>query len=212
MASMTAVFIMCNGHQSRWDGFGPKQLVEVQGVPILQRTAEQVLARGIYPQVVTHDSEITNFLNKFRIHSVLAPETFSVLESMLAVYSFWQPRNIFLLGDVYFTDEAMTSIFEDRYAELKFYGNNQEMFALRVGPMKLETLRRDLIKVHDTSRGKLWNLFYHVNGWSHRKSNRPPIRESKYIHFIDDLTDDMDKVRFVKRLERRLKEAQNGRD
>lgn len=126
--------ITCAGPAVRWGDGVPKQLAVVDGEPILHRTVRKCLARKMTPTIVAVDPRLTlphvaSFEPDDRRHWV---------STMLACKPIWGDETVVLLGDVWFSAEAMDQIAED--SGLRVYGRSrpspltggpQEVFACR---------------------------------------------------------------------------------
>lgn len=97
--------ILAAGEATRWDGEGIKQLVEVDGMPLLERTLKQ-LDKHHCDIVIMGNERLAQFA-KCRTPEVTCCTTDTLLRS----YETWGQRNYVILGDVYFTNAAMDQMF-----------------------------------------------------------------------------------------------------
>ena len=184
------VFILAAGSQTRWNASKPdypiKQLLPVNGVPLIHRTLNQLLDRGIVATVVSKIPELD-------IGDRIVPEDsrFAV-SSLYSTRPYWDDRNLVLLGDVYFTDKALDTCLNMK--GIQFAGLPGEIFAVYWDDLDLmEWHLRDAIQYadeHDTKYiGKLWTLYRSIIGVdleTHRHNRR-------YYTFIKDGSRDFDK-------------------
>lgn len=98
--------IFCCGSAGRWTGPVPKQLVEVDGEPLLYRTVRQLGARGVECTIVATDPQFT--VPKAKMFS--PQDTRWLVESILSTRDLWAGDMLVVLGDVVFTEAAMDTI------------------------------------------------------------------------------------------------------
>lgn len=109
----TKVFILCAGDDTRYPGV-VKQLLDVGGEEILRRIIRLLRMRykdEIY--IVTHNSAIKNNIKNLNDNKVIIFEPNADRFHMETVYSTkeeWTDKNIFLFGDVIFTNAAVKKI------------------------------------------------------------------------------------------------------
>lgn len=196
------VFSLCNGTQERWKDDAPKQICDILGEPLLLRTNRQVLERGYKMEVVSHNPFLLNFASFNEISIMPVPKTDKLVSTILLTAPL--SRVTFLLGDVFFTDEAIDTIF--RYdGDLQFFGTKFELFALVVGAERLPALFEQMQETELKSRGKLWHLLRCVSGVEWEKHEPEKLKENPYHTLIDDLSDDMDTVQQYLKLINKLK-------
>jgi len=201
MKQETAIIILANGEQSRWpDGARPKQLLEVDSVPIIRRAIalfEEALRASA--RVVTRDDRIIAVVGGMRVVNVGPPV--EQLNDLLRARAEWgTKRTVCLLGDVFYTDAAVKAIAGCR-KPVAFYGRrlasqitgkpHGELVAMAWDSENDERMAASLATWHD--RPLLWSPYRDfAELWS------LPI-EDNYLHRvpdclteIDDFTDDFD--------------------
>ena len=128
----TIVFSLCNGTQSRFESDVPKQLCDINGIPLLLRTTQQVFDRGHLLYVMSHHKKILDVCGyDHRIFPLVGEPNDKLVTTMISTAALWEERTIFLLGDVYYTDDALDKIF-DYAGGIQFFGTTYELFALSV--------------------------------------------------------------------------------
>jgi len=104
-----SVVILASGVEQRWEGIPHKQLVRIDGQPLLLRTLRQLAERwDARPVVVTHHKPIAKAVAK--LADVLAlPENQRrwTAETALSSRIEWGDPTLILAGDVYWTDESL---------------------------------------------------------------------------------------------------------
>lgn len=102
------VFILCAGNQERFGGFNQlKQLLEIEGEPLLHRAVRQISKFTKDITIVAHNGKL-----KLPGCNFLVPEKRkTTCHTILSTQSMWNEKNIILLGDVYYTDHAIDTIF-----------------------------------------------------------------------------------------------------
>jgi MobA-like NTP transferase domain len=104
-----SVVILASGVEQRWGGIQHKQLVTIDGQPLLLRTLGQLAERwDARPVVVTHHKPIANAVAKEA--DVLTLEEHQrrwTVETALSSRVEWGDPTLVLAGDVYWTDKAL---------------------------------------------------------------------------------------------------------
>ena len=184
-------FILAAGDQTRWMHYSLnfpykiKQLVPIHGIPLIHRTIGQVKGKKGFPYVVTNESKIADFINC----SVINPaERLSIVQTLISTNQLWEGKTIILLGDVYYTADAINKIYacEDDYM---FFGNKEEIFAIVINDP--EEFSKAFIGLADieTNKMKLWHLYRFMHNIPLSKHD---ITEA--FTYIRDRTTDFDCV------------------
>jgi hypothetical protein len=100
----TAVFIMANGRATRLPG---KHLKPIRGEPLISRTLRQLKGHDVRVYVVAHNPRILALSDTCVINP--GPNQ-QLAESILQTEISWTDRNIVLMGDVVFSDDAIQKI------------------------------------------------------------------------------------------------------
>lgn len=128
---MTRIMITCAGSQKKWNGYlgVPSHLVKDRnGETILGRTVRQVRDRGYLPhQIFVFHPDIDGYFLP-GVVSVIVPE--GKYETEFHTTQEWwfradDNRNVLLLGDTWFTDEAMDTILGYEGSGIRFFGHSQ---------------------------------------------------------------------------------------
>jgi hypothetical protein len=133
--------IFCAGGGERWKNHGniPKQLAEVEGVTVLQRTLNQCVEHDLQPIIVTNDEDL--MLDGHEVFNSSFVEYWS--STVLSTRPLWSDQVIGLLGDVWFSVAAFKSIvdqakrdptgceFFGRQYPSRITGGPPEIFAVR---------------------------------------------------------------------------------
>lgn len=203
------VLSLCNGSQSRFEGNTPKQLALINGEPLLVRTARMVRERGFEMRVFTHNKLIEEVCAEHRMDFVHLVPTDKLVETVIKTRPFWEERVVFLLGDVYFTDAALNTIFNDS-SDIKFFGTHYELFALVFAPTMYDFVYKNSVDANINTRGKMWHLF-------RGSMNVPPeehlinkFSKHKMYHRINDVSCDIDTVKEYEKLLENTKKEESG--
>lgn len=211
--SSTHCIILCGGRSSRWGGYRKtprKHLVEIEGELLLDRTLRLVTAYGPARVVVVVNkgemdlfaSRLTKTCDFYEIPPAGPDQTEAY--KFLSSKELWNPsgRTIVLLGDVWFSEQAIRVIFSDSTDEWTAFGRigasrftgcpHGELFAQRfTSPLehgenlvRLDALYRERTCVRTAS------------GWAHYQlmiGMDPNIHTvgPRFIE-IDDFTEDFD--------------------
>jgi molybdopterin-guanine dinucleotide biosynthesis protein A len=138
----TTVIIMAQGQQTRLASLGyPKQLIEVRGEPIIRRMMRLAI-KELNPYwelntICSHDlgERLAGAGPWDGLHTLTEPGD-CILDGIAATQLLWGTgRTVILLGDVYYTEQAMDAILTDE-REIMFAGTsnlteyNGEIFAM----------------------------------------------------------------------------------
>lgn len=201
------IIIAASGSQHKWnEHLGvPSHLCPLTrhgGIPLLHRTVEQCLR-------YTHDVVTTIPVDDERYRSVPGRHLY-VGDDMASEFEASQPlwnehgRTVLLLGDVYFTQEALDTIMGHKGRSYRAFGRYRaseitgtpygELFAASWWPMNHHDLARNLDKVHDLraagtiTRPPGWMLLRAFQGTPLGKH----IVDPRWFTEINDETDDID--------------------
>jgi hypothetical protein len=197
---MVTVFILCAGSGDRWCNYlgVPKQLLSFGGETLVDRTARLVQERDQRrTYCVTRDSRVFSS----RCEHLFVNPTESILATVLATRRYWGARNVFLLGDVFYSRRAMGAILGCRRA-LVFWGRPWPSALVQCGHGEIfglsfeaaaerqvcDLVARGLSIASSASQTNLWNLYQLAGGL--------PLGSSRYLPNllvpIDDYTNDID--------------------
>ena len=197
------VLILCAGNQDRFnDDFArppqPKQLLPVHGVPLLNRTVQQVLYRGQTPVVVTHDDSIAAVAQRAGAGCIMPRYRDKTCSTLWSTRGLWQERTVVLLGDVYYKQRCFNAVlgFDGKLA---FFGDVDEIFGVSFTPHR--ALDHAITRARHTKRGKLWELYRACEGLDLEEH---VIRTNGIFHYVDDGTADVDTWEEYKALLRRI--------
>ncbi len=174
------IIILCAGSQDRFGDDKLKQFLEFDGEKLIERTIRQCAKYGNVNIISTRKE-----FNLPGIHFIKINHSSSTCETILKTKFTWSDFNVILLGDVYYTDEAIEKIFVS--TDLKLFTDKSDFFAIRF-----------------ESKDKLWlkEWLYKAIG-SVKKQGLPtcPILEfyrtigcpENLCEFISDKTQDFDR-------------------
>jgi len=192
--------VLCAGYGERFRG-SLKQEVVVDGLPLLDRTIGQ-FARWSEDFCVVTDKVGLCVNRQMR----LEPEDrCCTCASLLSARSRWSEtdRTAVLLGDVYFTDHAVSMIMEVKPEGVAFFTDTQDIFAVvfeaRVNG-EVEVMLRQLIArardTNDPGLGKMWDWFRAFHGMTERNNEEMKTLSNVAMNHtwipIGDRTQDFD--------------------
>lgn len=198
------VIIAAAGGDGKWGGHlgVPRHLVPVEGEPLLQRTIRQAVALTEDVHVTTPDDARYRVVGAYRHIREPGESEYASTRDL------WNEdgRTILLLGDVYFTDAAISSIAHRGDRDYRVFGRKGasrvtgtpygELFAASWWPEQHAAMDRHLDLVHATraagtvTRPPGWML---LRAWQGTPLNRHFVKRNRYFVQVDDLTDDIDK-------------------
>lgn len=185
------IFCLCNGEQSRYEANGPKQLVEVGDIPLLARTAMQTAKLGQVMTVVTHNEMIKEFCSStFLVHLEPIRPTENLCRTILQTSEWWEDNNIFLLGDVYYSNFIIEKILDDKSA-IRFYGDHIELYGFVINGRDRMRLLSELTVTAIGSPGKMWHLLRLIAEHPFNYHNPDEI-SSDLLYRVKDITCDID--------------------
>ena len=200
------IVIMAAGKCKRWGNYLgiPKQLAEVNGEPIIKRTIRLLKERGVGDIWVT--------VREYGQYGDLGVNEHITSPNEVSIDRVWGAKElapcIYLYGDVYYTEEAIDTILENK-SEWQFFGrrvmknikNNREIYAIKANAFLIQKAG-ELRELHLS--GKLSNslgqhLHCYMIGIPINPRSRNFIFKTNEIadHHTDinDLTDDFDHPR-----------------
>lgn len=201
------IIIAASGPQTKWGGHlgVPSHLAPVDGRPLLARTVAQALTytRDVRVTVPPGDTRYVDAASGARAHerSTEHPSEYAATRDL------WHPgeRTVLLLGDVYFTDDALDTItrFDDRQ-DYQVFGRRGaskitgtpygEIFAVSWWPQQHRYMDRYLATVHQArasgrvARPPGWML---LRAWQGSRLDQHRVMP-RYFTEIHDATDDFD--------------------
>lgn len=217
------IFIMCGGRQSRWNGPGLKQMAPIFGEPIVHRTMRQL--GDVDAAIVATPEQRAVIDPGGRYGFVDSSSTELWCDGFLSTVDSWEPLNTALLGDVFFTDDAMTAVKRQdglrvigRAGQSPYTGGPPEIFAMTWGAESADAIVAACKKAVDHARTFADGAEYDDMGcplaslWQpYRLLANLPIDKPKFDSEIfleqNDWTDDVDSYDHYRKLRRRL-EAQ----
>jgi len=204
----TVAIIIAAGEATRWGNHlgVAKHFVPIDGTPILERTVSQLNRHDIKPYIVANTDEYD--LPGARLYKPTHQPLNHDADKFLNSEDLWNTfgRTIVLYGDVFFTDEAMSTIVEHKGEDWVLFGRRGpnrftgteagECFAQSFYPKDLGDHRTALKYIAMLKRN---NKIIRCGGWEHyRAMEGLPIdplkgnpKGERFIK-IDDWTNDFD--------------------
>ena len=195
--------IMAGGKGDRWGNHlgTPKQMVEVDGEPILKRTIRILKELGVKDIIVTVPKK--GFYGKLGVKEVLG-KTETEMDRFLACQ---EKDAVFLYGDVYYDLNLLKEIVQNDKSPM-FWGRNKrgsgigkgvlEMYAIKFNDELYKIAKK--IRKKATFGGSGWNVyFYFTEGLIlNNEKDRIDIVLQRtpncpYFKEVKDITDDFDK-------------------
>lgn len=194
----TTVIIPAQGKAARWKpskriSWTPpvpyKQLLNIQGSPLIMRTIGQLRLNNLRSIVLIAPENMLRYIsvNQLTIRNFPTPRD-SVLETILGTKDLWKERVFVILGDVLFSDSAIKAIVKTKEDAIIFgrTGPNpvsgkkaSEIFAMSFIQERAEQIIAQMsMLIRMKPKQKVWNLY----------------RATDFFKFkqINDYTDDID--------------------
>lgn len=170
--------------------FEVKQLLPINGEPIIKRTIRQLEQIGVTNIItVAKHPEI-----KREVCDVFVPEEHNgVVGAIDACRGLWENIGddvtvIFLLSDVVWTDEAIQKVVEFDTKDINYFGTKVENYAIKVAPKGVKQFKECLSSVLLQKGTTSWNLYRTIIGLP---IQRHIVEDVVHIS-IKDKTDDID--------------------
>lgn len=207
--------IACSGHAKRWENYMgvPKHLIEINGERLLDRTIRLIRNKADKNDKIN----VVAFKKIYKTpYSTLRVPRYEIKEEkekhfeypFLYVSKKWwsvDDTTVILLGDVYFTEEAMNTIINNarKSNQYAFYGRDNastftgcsygEIFGISISHESVDTVWNTILEVKHLKETDQINRF---SGWEiyrQLQSINPNSHEIKdNFIIIDDFTDDFD--------------------
>jgi len=216
----SAVIILAQGRQERLSHLTmPKCLLPVRGTPLLHRTVELVGDRASCYVIASTEVVVGPRCPR----ETLRQPGSCVLDGLAQTTHLWgTERTIILLGDVFYSDDAMDRIFDD-LGGLVFFGTKDlsrthgEVFALSFSRTASFAVIKALGEVlcrqepqPDYQGGHLRNLLWQIQGSYQLGAYGKWTPDKRFYHVIDDHTTDFDTPEDLDKipaLEKRLRQT-----
>jgi hypothetical protein len=204
--------IIAAGEGLRWgDYLGiPKHLAEVDGEPVLYRTARLLKQNGVSEIIIVGPTDPRYKLDKVNLFVPEKHPEYADADKFLSSEILWNTkgRTITLFGDVFFSEEAMTTIVScdrkiwtvfGRSTGSEFTGTQYgEIFAHSFFPEDIPKHKECLeilvgaVNSKDAKNGSGWEHYKVMQGVRGRDIRRSKIITDNNFVEINDFTEDFD--------------------
>ena len=179
--------IMAAGEGKRWGNYLgiPKHLITINGETLLERTTRLLKENGVDDVIITGNDE------RYSQYATLVTQTNNDCEIDRFEESIVNGPICYLYGDVYYTENAMKTIINTKADDVKFFGSEDEIFAI-----KIENIDLFFNHKHKVKELYLEGKINRCIGWEvYRSINNIPFDEhiitERYVKILDG-TDDID--------------------
>ena len=200
--------LMAHGIGARFLPGTEKQLINAGGRPLIRRTYDQLVSRGIDNVVVIAPERFVNvFPEDVRVHSFGSQYNEPLLHGVHVTSSYWHADGVvIILGDVLFSSFAMDWLMTGN--DTKFLGRftpsvvsgkeAPELFALRIAPSDYDTIIHYCQWMTDRenkvrAKPRFWSLLAMMSGGDVQKHDSTQYNPG-YFMAINDYTDDIDSL------------------
>lgn len=191
---------MAAGNATRCVG-DPKQLLRLpDGSTVLGRLVDQISSRGSVPLLVTHRISIAQEYQNF-----IVPHNHKTLcDSILSTDDYWSDTNLFILGDVVFTEKGINMAMS-MTGDVMVLGNENEIYAMQFNLSDRREVKKALSQGAGYGLGKL-RYFY-------KAYTRLPMGGSEvekcHMTWLRDETNDIDSLEEYESIMRKWNVAGN---
>lgn len=218
--------IMADGKAKRMEGLcKKKQLIEIDGERVIDRTIRQLRALGIEPVVATSFDDF-DYLDVARIIPENNDHEITKFNANKKYYSKYD-ETVFIWGDVYFEDRDIEFVVNTPVEEFTFFGTYGEILAFKIKKAHYHLIDEGtdyIINKKDIDYGNsgTWGLLRYIGGHplevnpdyeeiqrTHITSIHEPYkyRDEGLLTFIPGLSIDFDGIGDVEDFVRRFPEA-----
>ena len=195
MKNSKICIIMADGQAKRMAGLNKKkQLIEVNGEPIIARTVRQLRALGIEPVIATHYQEF-DFLD---IEHIIPENNDHEIKKFVANKKYYQDydETLFIWGDTYFDDIDIKTIVETPVTKYQFFGTEFEIFGFKIKKPYYDLIDEgsDYITSHtelDYGNTGTWGLLRHIGG-------HPLLKDPSYKPHTTGITSIHEPNKYIK--------------
>jgi hypothetical protein len=210
------VLIISGGSGERWGNYLglPKQLVPINGEVLIERTIRQLRELGVKDISIIKESDCKLFdcLDVPKLDITRRNDLHGDIDKLLSSRDYWnkEGKTILLLGDVYFTDEALKTIITHEGRDWYQYGRLgpnsitgkkwNENFAFSMYPEHHEQLYEAGVEsfrllseklIRRNTMAQCYRVMAGKNGSDADYRGQPQEDLGNFV-VIDDLTDDWD--------------------
>ena len=161
---------MADGTAKRMSGLNKKkQLIEIDGEPIIDRTIRQIRALGVEPVIATHYEDF-DYLD---IEKIIPEDNNHEIKKFNANKKYYQDYDevLFIWGDTYFDDCDIATIINTPVSSYQFFGTHYEIFGFKIKKpyYGLIDAGADYIISHtelDYGNTGTWGLLRHIGGYA----------------------------------------------
>lgn len=224
----TKIIILCGGFSNRWNNFlgTEKHFVKINGTTLLENTINILSRYNVSINIVVRE-DIENLYSYLGQKLYSISKDCSLLEyyKIKSTYELWNNngKTVILMGDVWFTKQALKKIIGSHSTKLLFWGrqrknyhtkcNHGELFAISFSPnshdlIKSATLTlENLILYQEIKIAGGWGIYNIISGLTYLMSKEKIIKgKALYSNFnnIIDITDDVDTPKDYNNIEKAL--------
>ena len=123
--------IMADGQAKRMKGLNKKkQLIKIDGQPVIERTINQLKNLGVTPVIATHFADF-DYLD---IKHIIPENNIHEITKFNANKKYYQEYDevLFIWGDTYFDDCDIKEIVETPTEKYTFFGSDYEIFGFKI--------------------------------------------------------------------------------
>ena len=209
---------MCGGIYSKWSI--PRQLVEIQGEPIVARTVRLLKEYGVTDiYISSHDERFAEFATLLYHENNFQGYVKEGGSWVDAGYPTDEPA-CYIMGDVVFSPDAIYKLINTETNGIQFFASSPpfsplyakeyaEPFAFKVVDQKRFRAAIDFVKANENTgifrrRPIAWELWQVINGEN--------VKEINYTNYcvINDYTCDIDSIEDIKKIEIAMKSYQKA--
>jgi len=216
MIYITKIIVLCGGISSRWNNYlgVEKHFAQFNNCSIIENTLNILSTYNVSISILVREDNLHlyTFLNQ-DLFTISRENAILEFYKIKATYNLWSNsgKTIILMGDVWFTANALKRIINSRSTKLLFWGRQKknyhtnckhgELFALSFYPSSHNLLKsatstlENLILNEGVEIAGGWGIYNIISGLSHLMSKERIVKgKALFSNFnnILDITDDID--------------------
>jgi len=188
------IFSLCAGKSTRWNVDGIKQLIDIKGEPLLNRTIRKFKEQGEQVIIVTDNVKLTG-IGKF----IVPVKKKFTCETFLSTKEYWEDKVVILLGDVLYSDALIKQILKCK-DEFRVFSDWEEIYAIVFNNKVFDNViskLEELLSIPKNTK-KLWDFVKVYLGGKRKDYTH------KQFTYINDYTQDFDDNRDLNKYQENL--------
>jgi len=188
----TRVIILAAGDAVRFNHVKKQMLPINRGDTIIGRIIKQCSLMGYSPIIAVKDMDsMLGYQVRYSQRIYIVNNSNTTCNTILSTKELWRERTIILLGDVIYSPETISKIF-DYHGDFRVYGNSQELFAVVFHECVKDNVIKALEKASRFKNGKVRFMYKSYVGMPMDSKETMGVAPGPNFQYIHDWTRDVD--------------------